>query len=325
MCVHKPIGGFIPFDFSNRCDYYEKLYKYNSARNALIELVKARNYKRVLLPKYICDSVYNVLSVNGIEFDFYHLDDNFKPVLSDKVAQDTAVLVVNYFASLSNDEIIDFNNRFEHVVLDNTQSFFMKPLENIDTIYSCRKWFGVPDGGYLNTNESMGPLERACSYQRASHILGKFDSDEDIFYEKYKIAEKQLSAEKPMFMSRLTEKMLRDVDYQVVADIRSSNFKILEKSFFEYNCLNDVVNKINNVPFMYPLLLEKKYNGDTIREQLRAHSIFLPMLWPNVCSSDVEERYKNWARNILFIPLDQRYNEEDMFYLCEVLTRIIKH
>lgn len=38
------------------------------------------------------------------------------------------------------------------IILDNTQSFFQKPISGIDTIYSCRKYFGVPDGAYLSTN-----------------------------------------------------------------------------------------------------------------------------------------------------------------------------
>ena len=69
--------------------------------------------------------------------------------------------------------------------------------------------------------------------------------------------------------------------------------------------------------FMYPLYLP---NGAEIRKKLQAHKIFIPILWPavfNIC--DEGELEYNMAKNILPIPVDQRYTIDDMNYIVNIL------
>lgn len=66
---------------------------------------------------------------------------------------------------------------------------------------------------------------------------------------------------------------------------------------------------------MYPLYID---NGEDVRKQLQAKKIFIPTLWPavfNLCE-ETELEY-DMARNILPIPVDQRYGIEDMEYIVE--------
>jgi hypothetical protein len=72
--------------------------------------------------------------------------------------------------------------------------------------------------------------------------------------------------------------------------------------------------------FMYPLLIQ---NGAAVRKKLQKEKIYIPMLWPNVleeCSLDSLEYH--YAADILPIPVDQRYEIEDMKYLVEVINRV---
>ena len=78
------------------------------------------------------------------------------------------------------------------------------------------------------------------------------------------------------------------------------------------------MNKLNlSVPdgaFMYPLYIE---NGAEVRKQLQAKKIFIPILWPavfNLCEEN--ELEYDMAKNILPIPVDQRYGIEDMKYIA---------
>ena len=68
---------------------------------------------------------------------------------------------------------------------------------------------------------------------------------------------------------------------------------------------------------MYPLLLK---NGAEIRSRLQQMKIYIPTLWPNVlewCGADETEYYM--AKNILPLPIDQRYGEMEM----EVISKEI--
>ena len=44
---------------------------------------------------------------------------------------------------------------YGNIIVDHTHAFFQKPLKGIDTLYSCRKFWGVSDGAYLSTDASL--------------------------------------------------------------------------------------------------------------------------------------------------------------------------
>lgn len=72
---------------------------------------------------------------------------------------------------------------------------------------------------------------------------------------------------------------------------------------------------------MYPLYLD---NGFELRKKLQELKLFIPTLWPavfNLCSED--ELEYDMAMNILPIPVDQRYQVEDMEYIVNVITSFI--
>ena len=68
---------------------------------------------------------------------------------------------------------------------------------------------------------------------------------------------------------------------------------------------------------MYPLYL---MNGVDIRKKLQEHKIFIPTLWPavfEICNED--ELEYDMAKNILPIPIDQRYSISDMKYIVGMI------
>ena len=68
---------------------------------------------------------------------------------------------------------------------------------------------------------------------------------------------------------------------------------------------------------MYPLYL---VNGVDIRRKLQEHKIFIPTLWPavfEICNED--ELEYDMAKNILPIPIDQRYSISDMEYIVAII------
>jgi len=77
--------------------------------------------------------------------------------------------------------------RWKRIIFDNVQAFFQKPVDGIDTVYSCRKFFGVPDGAYVSTDSVVSErLEQDVSMARMQYVLGCFEGAASDFYKDYK-------------------------------------------------------------------------------------------------------------------------------------------
>ena len=64
---------------------------------------------------------------------------------------------------------------------------------------------------------------------------------------------------------------------------------------------------------MYPLYIN---NGNEIKKKLQERKIYVPTLWPDVYKlCDKTETEYQMAENIIPIPVDQRYNVDDMKYI----------
>ena len=73
---------------------------------------------------------------------------------------------------------------------------------------------------------------------------------------------------------------------------------------------------------MYPLMIE---NGMALKKKLQQKKIYIPTLWPSVFEM-VEEKDTEYrlAADILPLPIDQRYTEEDMYYIAENVKACIE-
>ena len=155
------------------------------------------------------------------------------------------------------------------------------------------------------------------SFERMHFLLGRFERSANEFYSEYVANNKLFATEPVKLMSRLTENILRGIDYAGVAKRRQENFEFLDA---ELRNMNELKLKSVHGAFMYPFLIQ---NGATVRKELQKEKIYIPTLWPNV----MEECLRNsleycFAANILPIPVDQRYGIEDMEYLVEVINRV---
>lgn len=225
------------------------------------------------------------------------------------------ILVVNYYGQIDNKKLDELLARHGRMIVDNTQAYFQPPLDGVDTLYSCRKFFGVPDGGFLYTDALIGEeLPQDESFERMRFLLGRFERGAQEFYAEYAANNAAFACEPVKRMSALTQNLLRGIDHDRVRRVRTRNFEYLHAALRE---INELRLSVPEGPFMYPLLIK---DGRRICKELIARRIYIPTLWPDVfdiCGKDtLEYRY---AADILPLPVDQRYDEEDMQYVVERL------
>ncbi len=314
-------GGYLGLELAEHpAEWLDKAYKFNSARAAFAHFVTQLNIGKVWLPRYICNTMIDFLSSQGTEITFYDINDEFEITTEIGLDPHSLLLYVNYFGLCSRQahKVIERYGA-ANVVIDNSQAFFNKPFESLATIYSPRKYFGVPDGGllYINGGNIQLPEQRdASSETRMSHLISRLSNSPEAAYQQYLEAEKAISKLQIKRMSRLTERLLRSIDYERAKIIRLGNARHLNKYLREYNQLNFTINE-DSVPLCYPFL--PKVETST-REELIRKRVFLPCYWTEALCR-VEEGGFEWAliNRGLFLPCDQRYNETDMEKLISLL------
>ena len=120
-------------------------------------------------------------------------------------------------------------------------------------------------------------------------------------------------------MSRLTENLLRGIDYDAVKVRRTKNFLYLHDRLKTKNRLS--IDPVEGA-FMYPLYIE---NGSRIRKMLQKYQIYIPTLWPAVFGRCTERDHEFcMARDILPLPVDQRYGEKEMSIIINALQRAME-
>lgn len=304
------IGGYIEFERYSGKMLHEGAVALNYARNALLYLCKAKGIKKIAIPKFLCNSVGGVCRKNGIEYRYYSITTDFIPQ-NITIEGNEWLYIVNYYGQISNNQIKEFKNKYDRIIVDNVQAYFQEPVNGVDTIYTCRKFFGVSDGAFLYTDKLLDDeLPQDESFEKIHYLLGRFERTASEFYSEYTLHEKSSENEPIKRMSKLTENLLHGIDYEFVKKRRTDNFRLLHNQFESINRLKLTVPE---GAFMYPLYIE---NGAEIRKTLQAEKIYIPTLWPDVfdiCKED-EIEY-DMAKNILPLPVDQRYETSEMNYI----------
>lgn len=315
----KEIGGYFGLEAFTGQEYHAGLLALNNGRNALLYLLKARNVKKLYIPWFLCDSVSNLCDRYGYAYEYYGIDCDFMPVFKKSPGADEYLYVVNFYGQLSNDVARQLKARYGNIIFDNIHAFFQKPVEGIDTIYSCRKFFGVPDGGYLATDavlEAELPLD--VSKDRMKHILGRFEGNASDYYADFKANDHSFGELELRSMSALTHNLLRAVDYETVRRRRNENYALLDAAL---GAVNSLSLHTPEGPYAYPFYCP---NGMVIKKKLAKEGIFVATLWPNVLGME-DSLEKDYAENILPLPCDQRYDGEDMKQIVQAIVESIEY
>ncbi|PCH68706.1 MAG: hypothetical protein COC06_09040 [Bacteroidales bacterium] len=316
---NKVIGGYFGLEQRFESEFYPHLIRLNTGRNCIEYILRARKYKKIYVPAFTCSAVMEPIHKLKLEFEYYSINTNLEPQEIKSLAKDEVMLIINYFG-LKSDFINLLSKQISNLIVDNSQAFFEAPIPDIDTFYTARKFFGVPDGAYLSTNcflERELPTE--ISWNRSEYLVRRLENGANDGYPGFLENEKYLCGQEIKLMSNFTYCLLSGINYRSVKIRRNQNFQYLHLKLGAKNLLTNINTEVDG-PMIYPLLVE---NGD-IRNELINQKIFVATYWPNV----LEENKKNsieygFAKNLLPLPVDQRYGLLDMDKICSVLNSLI--
>ena len=317
------IGGYFQLELPPANNHYHvDAINYQSARAAFRALLQSCRPDRVLIPKYVCDAVLSSLLDEGIEYGWYELDNTLNVPESLVLQKGDWLLYVNYYG-ICQAQVESLLERYNpsQLILDFSQAFYDVPKAHVlATIYSPRKFFGVPDGGVLVTSADvpLPEIKDTYSQRRVSHLLTRLCDEPENGYAEYLNAENSLQDTTPLQMSELTDRILKSVNYQKIKEKRMQNFFYLHKRLGHKNRLT--INDANLVaPLCYPFLSQ----SSGLRERLIKNRIFIPTYWPEVTQRVAEEWIEKMVKGLLPLPIDQRYGDKEMETMATLILDYI--
>lgn len=314
----QPIGGYFSLELPKYEEYHDKAIKLNTGRNSLEYILRSKLYKKVFIPYYSCSVILEPIIKLGIEYEFYHININLELEKEIQISNQEALLYINYFG-LKNSYVKKLAEQYDQrLIIDNTQAFYALPLPGIDTFYSCRKFFGVPDGAYLYTEaQAFFEIEQDYSFERMEFLLKRIDLSAEEGYAAFRKESDSLIGQPIKKMSYLTNRMMQSIDYEMVANRRRANYKHLDMILSDSNKLNIILEE-DAIPMIYPYLTDV----DSLRSNLIQNKIFVAQYWPNVSKwSSKDSLEYQLAKFINPLPIDQRYDIKEM----ERITSSIHH
>lgn len=317
----KEIGGYFSLEIGRRTfnANYQNMMMLNSSRHALEHVIRSMEEKpnKIYLPFYTCEVMLEPIERLGINYEFYNINKNLELIALPELGGNEWVIVNNYFG-IKDEYINKLSCLFEDkMIIDNAQAFYHIPDNQTRAIYSPRKFFGVADGGFAKTPDKLEiELRSDTSTDRSLHLLRRLDSGAVAGYGEFKINDASLSKEPMKAMSSLTRALLSSIDYEEIKDRRRCNFSLLHHALCNSNKLELPSLNTFECPMVYPYLTD----NPNLRQRLIDNKIFVATYWPNIfewCAKDTVEY--NLAKQLIPLPIDQRYGEKDMKRIIEVI------
>ncbi len=329
--VKRKVGGIMPLELPKGREYYagNGVLPVNCGRAAIYYALLDARPKHLYLPLYLCSATEEPAKRLGIPYSYYDLTRDFLPVL-DETGRDEAVLWVNYYGVMPEAVINEVSRRYPLLILDNTHAFFYPPRDGVYNIYSCRKFFGVADGGYLVKSGLVHPrLDPDTSYQRLAHRLKCIDLGEDAVYDEYVQNELGI-AQQYTGMSRLTKRLMQSIDYETVQKRRYRNYRYLFEQFGRLGGLQVDDHPVSPMAFVMLASdggscsgLDGLSHGEldcSFVDRIRKRGVMAVNWWRHVMLSAGPGSFEHLlADRLVQVPIDQRYDESDMAFVKDVI------
>ena len=318
----KEIGGYFQLEHLYGAEYHQDLLRLNLGRTALVYALQTLHVKKLYLPRFVCDSVTSACrQTEHLEILWYSIREDFTPILPESIEEDAWIFLINYYGQLSNDTLRSLKEKYHRIIADYTHCFFRRPVREIPTLYSCRKYFGLPDGAYLSlpeTPDDFYQLPMDQSKYRMAHILGRYEQSASDFYSSMLETAHSFYDEPVKQMSPLTQNLLHGIDYSSAQRQRNENYDVIAQLLGDQNPLK--LHREDG-PFVYPF-----YHPDagSLKKELAKQHIFVPTYWNNVIDELPSDTLEwDYASHIMPLPIDQRYTAEDIRYVAETLKKLL--
>lgn len=361
--MEREIGGYFCeelFRSDQKLKDGKRILWFDSGRSAircLLDLL-GNKIKRVMIPQYVCESVLKPFTEKGYQIAYYPVDRDLQLLTRDferllEEIKPQMVLIQSYFGfeTLHKDrKFLKLLSRRGIIIVEDITHILLsgcwQPCADY-MVASLRKWCSIPDGGILvkssnkfgndsfkslhgEENTEFLNLRIAAQMEKRKYFLGNGHQSEDksIFISLFDKSEMLLDRQGRYYtMSEYTRESIASIDWQSIADRRKVNYGILYNRLKNTDGIEIPFLQVpsNAVPLYFPVFVGKN-KRDSLRCSMREKNILLPVIWPRpLCmmgrlTTETDRIYKE----ILAIPCDQRYTEQEMCYMADKIKQQMK-
>src|SRR5699024_424548 len=297
--------------------FHKKAIPVNSGRNAFRLILQCQKIKHIVIPNYLCDVIVEPIKDLNINYSYYELNADLEVKYLNNIPADSHLLYINYFG-LKSQYVNYLSDEKEKLIVDNSQAFYDRTHPSVATFYSPRKFFGVPGGRYAYAANLELNAETDTTYNQYQHQVIRADTNAEEGYETYQENEDKFNDRPLKKMAALTQQLLSNIDYEEVKKRRVENYSYLHSKLERYNNFFDFARSSYSCPLIYPFK-----NKSVSRKDLIGQRIYVPRYWPKCndgkhCEGKVGS---DLASNLIALPVDQRYGQDEMEYMVEVIKR----
>ena len=341
----KPLGTPLQFGYSG--SDYVWMSTGRSATKLVLQTIEERNphcNKVALLPSFTCHTVFEPFMEYGYEIHTLplslNLTTNAEDILLCQEKSNAGVVLVHRYYGFNT--LPDFNKAVELlqrkgvvVIEDCTQCLYSSySISNADFIVaSIRKWVGVPDGGFAvckegefsikpnKHDEEMVETKRVAS-ELKYQFLFEGEGDKPTFKAKYREAENMLDSQGMFYtIGLLSAAIQAELDVELLKKKRRSNYKMLLTGFRNREGVGMIFDSLPEqvVPLYFPILVDDR---EDLQDLLADNDIYAPVVWPKADNCPIiDEVAETIYKTILCIPIDQRYDVDDMQRIVDVINK----
>ncbi|MXV16693.1 hypothetical protein [Hufsiella ginkgonis] len=309
----KEIGGYFELELGKTGNrYHTTPYRLKSGRASLAFVLGILRPVNVYVPYYTCDALLEPLIAAGIPYTFYHINGDLEITSLPVLQPGELIIYINYYDIKRAYAEVLSGIYGDRLIVDCTQSYFLKGNGKAWFFNSTRKFFGVPDGSDLyvprgyELDEAFARLPVNTNYV-TGHLVARLKGDTRTGYQFFKENE-LLCGIGVGRMSTLTEGLLSSVDFVAAIETRRKNFNYLHQHFGATNLLPIDLTAVSS---FYPYLLGRQIDKKTLWE----NNFYIPVLWADCLSrqtGDVFDTERKIASNLLPVPVDHRYTAADL-------------
>ncbi|NDV78803.1 hypothetical protein [Dysgonomonas sp. 511] len=316
----KEIGGFFELQLRKGEHYHKGAVQLNTARNCLEYILRAKKYSKIYIPYLDSEVIWEPIKKLGVDYEFYPVDFNLDPIFDKELEKGEVFFYSDTFGikCLTVDKLV---KRFgKQLIVDNTHAFYSPPYPGIDTIYSPRKFFGLPDGAYLYTDTLLDEeFEQDDAMPHMTHLLKRIEyGSASAAYQDFLTYCDSLIGQPVKRMSNLGEALLKSLDYEDLKERQIRNFQYLHAALGKYNQFGYDDFPADTCPLSYMF-----YSEDMeLRKKLIDSKIYVSTYWKATLDLVEKDSAEYKVVNYLLpLPCDHRYEIEDMERIVEVITR----
>lgn len=335
--------GYLPED---RVEDYNNVTFLSNGRECLYAIGKAHQKNHtVLMPALCCPSMVQPFRQLGRNIQYYGLNDDLTinmESLGSKMSNNSILLIMHYYGrnSFDPEPLQNFISDYKNIIViqDCTQHCFSSNLfDSIADYYigSIRKWLGIPDGafvvsrkgGFISSESDPDAVEidriseamqKKALYLRNGDAALK-QSFRKTFAEHMQLLKGQIA---PHRMSEISGRILKSLERARLCEKRRNNYNRLlfdlsdEFPYITKYCVDQ------SCPLCLPIVVSER---NDVQRELAQRGVYTQVLWPlpddskGICSvSDY------FSGHMLAVPIDQRYSESDMDYICRNLKEVLR-